>query len=162
MRRIPINLEELIMRYLAIVLIVAPVTAFAQAELQVRSHAVQDTLYATTSPVEGLRSFQKRLEISLSGADTLGRKHRIRLDNIGFIVSKTGQIDSAWIIFARKPLYAQVIRILKQTEWIPAQQGEAKIPSHQELVMSIYLTKGALKKHRTWPSFAQRVLPWAH
>jgi hypothetical protein len=123
--------------------------------------ASTDTIFANTGPLNGHKSFQKKLETTLSEADTIGKKYLIRLNNIGFIVSKTGKIDSAWVIFHRRPIHREIIKQLQVTEWKAAEKDDAPVASRQELRLNIYLTKAVLKKHGCWPSFGERLFaPW--
>jgi hypothetical protein len=120
-----------------------------------------DTILANTRPVDGYKALQSKLEKTLSAGDTAGKKHMIRLDNIGFIVSKTVKIDSAWIIFHRRPIHHKIIKQLKATPWKPAEKDGMPVASRQQLDLNIYLTKAVVKKHGYWPSFGERLLaPW--
>ena len=123
----------------------------------------KDTIYARTQPAKGLPMFLRELEESLSGADTVGRRHRVLLDNIGFFVGTDGKIDSAWIIFRPKRFHEKIITFLKATPWTPAKLDGERVVSHQELDTQIYLTKAALKRHGYWCSLPERILsPWMH
>jgi hypothetical protein len=136
--------------------------AFAQARpigAVEKNIAGSDTLYANTEPESGLKVFLQNLETALSKGDTSGKRYRLRIDNIGFFVSKTGTIDSAWIIFRPRPIHEEIIKVLKATKWTPAEQDGQRIVSHQELLdQDIYLTKAALKRHRQWRSLIQRII----
>ena len=154
------------MKALTTILLFVHALALAQSneEMNVNSDetSISEMVFADTQPVEGYQWFKNKLETFLSGADSVGRKHKWRLDNIAFIVGKTGRIDSAWVIFDRQPLDDEIIKVLKATLWLPAEQNGAAIASRQELFLHLYLTKATLKKHDSWPSFAERVLPWVH
>jgi hypothetical protein len=120
-----------------------------------------DTIFADTEPVDGYEALRRKLEKTLSAGDTTGKKHMIRLDNIGFVVSTIGKIDSAWIIFHRRPIHYEIIRQLKATPWRALEKDGMPVPSRQELHLNIYLTKAVLKKHGYWPSFGERLFaPW--
>jgi hypothetical protein len=129
-----------------------------------QEHLATDTIYANTQPARGYKSFLDDLEHALSSGDTVGRKYRMRLNNIGFFVSKTGVIDSAWTIFRERPIHQEIIKFLKATTWKPAEQQGAPVVSHQEILdHEIYLTKAALKRHRQWKSLPERILsPWGN
>jgi hypothetical protein len=122
-----------------------------------------DTIYANTQPAAGYKSFLSSLERTLSNGDTVGRKYKMRLNNIGFFVSTTGVIDSAWTIFRERPIHLEIIKFLKGTQWKPAEHGQPVV-SHQEILdHEIYLTKGTLKRHRHWRSLPERILsPWSN
>jgi hypothetical protein len=139
---------------------VTSVCANAQ-EIPTQSATRNDTIYATTQPVGGQRPFVYELQAELSQADTIGRRYRVRIDNIGFIVSKTGTIDSTWIIFRPRPIHNEVMKILKASRWIPARQDGLPIVSAQQTDIDVYLTKKALKRHRSWRSLGERIIsPW--
>ena len=124
-------------------------------------HHDTDTIFAQTQPVDGFKSLRHKIEEALSSGDTIGKKHEIRLNNIAFIVSKTGKIDSAWIIFHRRLIHYKIIKELKATPWMPAEKDGKPIASRQQLDLKVYLTKAVLKKHGYWPSLAERILaPW--
>jgi hypothetical protein len=132
-------------------------------ELDVRFYerTTTDTIFANTEPLAGYKSLQYKLEKTLSQGDTLGEKHLIRLNNIGFIVSMNGKIDSAWVIFHGRRIHYEIIKQLKSTPWKAAEKGGSHVASHQELHLNIHLTKAALKKHGYWPSFGERLFaPW--
>jgi hypothetical protein len=125
--------------------------------------APTDTIYATTQPVGGFRLFAYKLQAALSQADTVGRKTRMRVNNIGFIVSKTGTIDSTWIIFRPRPIHNEIMKVLRASRWVPALQEGQPVVSVQDMDIEIYLTKAALKRHRSWKSLTERILsPWSH
>jgi hypothetical protein len=134
------------------------------AQAQTPSTTANDTIYANTEPARGYKSFLKALEKNLSGSDTVGRKHRMRLNNIAFFVSKTGTIDFAWTIFRERPIHLQIIEFLKQTPWKAAERDGQPVVSHQEILEhEIYLTKAALKRHQHWRSLPERILsPWSN
>lgn len=120
-----------------------------------------DTIFANTEPMDGYKALQRKLEKTLSAGDTVGKKHKIRLDNIGFIVGKTGKIDSAWIIFHRRRIHVEVIKQLKATAWKTAEKDSMPVASRQQLYLHLYLTKAVLKKHGYWPSLGERLFaPW--
>ena len=124
-------------------------------------HEATDTIFTDTEPVDGFKFLQHKLEKTLSAGDTVGKKHKIRLDNIRFIVSKTGKIDSAWIIFQRRRIHYEVIKQLKATPWKTAEKDGMPVASRQQLYLHIYLTKAVLKKHGYWPSLGERLFaPW--
>lgn len=133
----------------------------AAKKSDVRFPQATDTIWANTEPVDGYKALQRKLEKTLSAGDTVGKKHKIRLDNIGFIVSKTGKIDSAWIIFQRRHIHYEVIKQLKATPWKTAEKDGMPVASRQQLYLHIYLTKAVLKKHGYWPSLGERLFaPW--
>ena len=120
-----------------------------------------DPIDATTVPIDGYKSLQRKLETTLNEGDTIGKKYSIRLDNIGFIVRKTGTIDSAWVIYHRRRIHYKIIEQLKTTRWKPVEQDAKPVDSRQELYLDIYLTKAVLKKHGYWPTLGERILaPW--
>jgi hypothetical protein len=142
------------------------VNTFVAAQVAVRKskisfHQATDTIFADTEPVDGYKALQRELEKTLSAGDTVGKKHKIRLDNIGFVVSKTGKIDSAWIIFHRRQIHFEVIKQLRATPWKTAEKDGMPVASRQQLYLHLYLTKAVLKKHGYWPSFGERLFaPW--
>jgi hypothetical protein len=119
-----------------------------------------DTIDLITQPVKGFRLLARDLEKELSGgANTEGRKYRVRINNIAFFVSKTGTIDSAWILFRPRQIHREIIKSLKATPWRPAEHEGQKIVSRQELLdFDIYLTKATLKKHRHWKTLPERII----
>ena len=122
-----------------------------------------DTIYASTQPVKGFKPFVYELQRVLSQADTVGKTHRLRLNNIGFIVGKAGKVDSTWVIFHHRPIHDEIMKFLKTTYWVPARHEGQPIASVQEMDIEIYLTKAALKRHRSWRSMLERIIsPWSH
>lgn len=45
-------------------------------------HEATDTIFANTEPMDGYKALQRKLEKTLSAGDTVGKKHKIRLDNM--------------------------------------------------------------------------------
>lgn len=146
-----------------IIFVMTSLFAFAQDAHPQNTTAFNDTIYATTQPVKGFRPFVYELQAALSQADTVGKKTRMRVNNIGFIVSKTGTIDSTWVIFRPRPIHNEIMKVLKTSRWVPATQEGQPVVSVQEMDIEIYLTKAAFKRHRSWRSLTERILsPWSN
>jgi hypothetical protein len=128
------------------------------------AQTASDTVYSNTEPAMGWRKFLVGLEKSLSASDTIGRRHRMRLNNIGFFVNTSGSIDSAWVTFRPRPIHEKIIQFLKSTNWRPASVDGKAVVSQQELLEAeIYLTKAALKRHGHWRTLPERILsPWSN
>ena len=99
------------------------------------------------------------METILGQADSTGRKHLLHLQNIGFIVDRKGKITKAWVNYYNRPLSREVVKILLETPWTPAKKDGWPAVSRQDLYVNIYLTKAAIKKHGSWPSFLERIFP---
>jgi hypothetical protein len=136
---------------------------FSQNKSVETNETRDEIIYASTQPVKGFKPFVYELQRFLTQQDSVGKTHRFRLNNIGFIVGKTGKVDSTWVIFHHRPIHDEIMKFIETTYWVPARHEGQPVASVQEMDIEIYLTKAALKRHRSWRSMLERIIsPWSH
>lgn len=109
-----------------------------------------DTTNTAPYPVGGFAALRKYLEAHLmAGQDTTGKKYRTFVWNIRLWVDETGKVDSAAYVKHRDPLHAEIIRLVRQTDWVPGTDHQGK-PVRRQIDLNTdaepRVTKKVLKK----------------
>lgn len=115
------------------------------------THQVElDTSSREAEPVGGYKHLFLLLEQKISAGDTVGKKFSIPLYAIRFRISKTGDVDTAYvgIPHAACPIHRMVARELLKTKWLPAKVRGRPVPYEDNLPGRIKLTKTVQKQFR--------------
>ena len=114
-----------------------------------------DTATTIAEPVGGYKQLLQFLEEKINGGDTLGKKSSIPLLVIGFIITRNGDVEKAYIKTPHMacPIHDMIVQELLKTKWLPAKERGERVPYEGDLWGDIRVTKKAQKKFKCrWSS----------
>lgn len=117
----------------------------------IRGYFAPDTTHTEPYPAGGFAALREYLEAHLmAGPDTTGKRYRTFVWNIRLWVDETGKVDSAAYVKHRDPLHAEIIRLVRQVDWVPGTDHQGK-PVRRQIDLNTdaepRVTKKVLKKY---------------